>query len=904
MACTRYEAAANIRVEAARLEALADKLGEDHSGTCTELDQSKLAFWVGAWLEAAEKDAGTDLQSKEVLWVPAVRRTCTRLVEATVAGRKPGGIDVERIRLFVNDLVRGQMLPCVAFAARAMGLEAGRGAAGAGAFAGGDGATSQSGRLFSELMGCFRAIGTSSARFIANPRGAQSKGMNKLANTTWTAVYDGFRGQSEGLRDREGMACCLGNLVEMIECCFASMADGNASQVGCTASSKALKFLVSNYGRLVVLLGGTGGGTGDGTGGERGTLDASRGTWEMIQPSVCSLWRCLVRHAAVPTERDPFHGAALTYKAVALSFEHALEAAEASEATEIVHAANAADPMPWSIFDGGQVSPNVLHVVANLMIVASEKMSRKVLEKMCTTVGQLMGHLADAGVQQGMTESILGDVEVGILEYLSRCLDADPNVFKRALYTLMAYLLRPHPLVEEILCRVLMGLMEWGSEGLQYECVAMISDMLNRAVSCDDDLGLCPGVEQGVNVLAAAMLVGGDSLAMRIAEGQFPSRPEGGPPGPGTAHKSQTATGTVDVFEVARLAVFMRAIGYCSWSPSFSKGTSRESWLRGQLNRVATMWRMRPVGDDSALLTAWTAECLFHASKLVTSGPLLARPEMNGVGNPRAKCATDDGTTGTALRVATECVACRLVLSSSPSCPRLQRAAVLLDAIQKHVPSTKRACIHGLDAALDTFDAALPTAGWLVGLAAVQKQRPSSRMRRVYGNSLDRSATLPLQYLAMHSYKDYVSFSDSDESYGVEAGGDQALDVLPSCRIVGGSISSEFKARLTPYLVGLEYGNGIGDGSADPKLGPALASAARALEDGFRRNDCSKRAHRQIPDAGQRIGPSQELRGIATALRGWSDGWSGQHGGSEEEIAEVVRQMQLDLDTIIRTLSL
>jgi hypothetical protein len=235
----------------------------------------------------------------------------------------------------------------------------------------------------------------------------------------------------------------------------------------------------------------------------------------------------------------------------------------------------------------------------------------------------------------------------------------------------------------------------------------------------------------------------------------------------------------------------------------------------------------------------------------------------------------------------------------------------MLDLIYTHTPFMKRGRIEGLDAALDAFDKALPTAGWLVGLAATQVQRPTSRMRRIYGQSLDEHATLPLQYLAMHSYKDYVSFSDSDEAYGVEAGGDQALDVLPSCRIVGGSISADFKARLTPYLVGLEYGHGLGDGGVDPNAntisdghGPALASAARALEDGFRRNLCSKRVHRQNACAGGNHDPSQDLRGIATALRGWGDRWRGQHdGGSEEEIAAIVRQMKLELEGILRTLS-
>jgi hypothetical protein len=893
MACTRYEAVSYIRAEAARLEAFVDGHGEDHGRICTELDQSKLALWIATWLEKADEDSGTDLRSEEVMWVPAVCRACTRLLDATAASRTSVGADVEPIRLFVNDLIKQHMLPCLGFAGRAVRNEAERAHAGAGASAGCELAqASQPKRLFAELIGCFRAIGTSSARYIADPRAAQSKGMNKLANTTWTAVYDGFHDQGEGLWDQEGMACCLSNIMELIECCFASMADENSIQDGYVAVSKALKFLVSNYGRLVVLLGETRS--------EHGEIDASQGTWAMIRSSVCSLWRCLVGHVAVPAERDPFHGVALACKAVALSLEHAPGGLESAK---IGKAANAAES--WWILGGGKVSPDELQVVANVMIVGSEKMSKNVLEKMVPAVGRLVGHLVDAESQKVMNDSILADVEVGILEYLSRCLVVDPNVFKRALYTLVSYLLRPHPLVEEVLCRVVVGVMDWGSKGLQYECVAMISDMLNRAVSCDDDLGLSPGVEQGVNVLAAALMVGGDSLAVRIAEDRFPSCPEGAPQGPATSHQTQTAASKVDVFEMARLTVFMRAMGLCSWSSSFSRGVRRQGWLRGQLHRIAAVWRMRPVGDDSPLLMAWTAECLLHASKLVVSGPLVARPEINGVAYGRAKCAADDDTAENALWAATDCLAGRLVLSSSPACVRLQRTAILLELLYKHTPCTKRVGIQGLDASLDAFDNALPTAGWLVGLAAMQVQRPTSRMRRVYRQSLDERATMPLQYLAMHSYKDYVSFSDSDEAYGVEAGGDQALDVLPSCRIEGGGISADFKARLTPYLVGLEYGYGVGEDSGNLRLGAVLSSAAIALEDGFRRNDCSKPVHRQTSCSAGKIELSHDLCGIATALRGWSDRWKGQgrDGGFEEDIAGIVRQMKLELDSILQILS-
>ena len=52
-----------------------------------------------------------------------------------------------------------------------------------------------------------------------------------------------------------------------------------------------------------------------------------------------------------------------------------------------------------------------------------------------------------------------------------------------------------------------------------------------------------------------------------------------------------------------------------------------------KLHRIAAVWRMRPVGDDCSLLMAWTAECLFHASKLVASGPLVSRKGMNGTSN-------------------------------------------------------------------------------------------------------------------------------------------------------------------------------------------------------------------------------------------------------------------------------
>ena len=883
MASSRDEASKNIRAECERLEAAVGNLGSDHcreGALGTALDQSRLAHWISVWLEMVQRDGSG--YSDDGIWASAVGRTCRRLLESS--GRCGGpSTDVEKVRLFVNDVIKVHVVPCVAFVSQQERTLRGKSGAGRvdaswnGLQGGGRGSC-----LYSELMGCLESLGVCAARCIAEKNTPPSKGMKKLANTTWAAVYDILQQQDEALRDREVMSRCMDHLGEMIACCVASMGHEN-SQDGHKALSKALKFLVSNYGRLLMLLGGSVGGADSPT------------TWQIVSPSICKLWGCLLKAVGLPSKRDPFDGLTLTYRALALSFGHAAEGV---------------DPIPWHALNDGRISAEALQIVARVMINASEKMSTSALERMVSSIEHTMGHMADASIQQEVTESVLADLELGILEYLSRCIETDARVFKRALYAIVGFLLRPHPLVEEVLCRVVIGVMEWGLDDLQYECVALMSDMLNLAVSCDDDLGLSPGIEQGVNVLAAAMMVGGDSVVARVAEERFPLRSDVDCSGSPSSRAGPADVETVDVYAVARLAVFLRAMGCCIWSPAFARNERLQLWLSGHLQKIGKQWRFRPVGDDSDLLMAWTAECLFHASKLVASGPLVDRSVMNGV--QTGKVATGDAgkcSAGDVLSVALEQVAGRLILSSSPTSPNLQRAAVLLEQINTNTSLSRRVRIQGLDAALDAFDASLPTAGWLVGLAATRAQRPTSRMRRVYGKSLSTDASLTLQYLAMHSYKEYVSFSDSDEAYGVEAGGDQALDVLPSCRVVSGSMSKDFKSRLVPYLVGLEYGDGSGDGSVDvdAEVRPLLASAVQSLENGFRQCDATKRVHRKVSSGIETSIALDSLRSARNHITKAARALSRDRDASSsisQEIRNVASEIQIELSGILGTSSL
>ena len=802
-------------------------------------------------------------------WLDAFENTCRLLADPDGAdgadcGAKPVGNrgDREVARLFVNDVIRDAYGPYVRQVVSNGRLDAG------------------------PCVRVLQAVGAWAAGYIADARRPQSRGMNKLANTVWTAMYDAFAGRAPADRNaayRQMGAGGMGVLVETAGRCLEAMhAGGGAATTATTATtaaanmSKALKFLVSNFGRMLVLMG-----EGDGDGVLRNRTES----WMLVREPVFQMWRCLGRYVDMDRERDPFDGIGLMYKALALAFEQAV-----------------GDPVPWWVESagngglGGEISPDIVQVLANVLIKGSGRMSEGALETMSATVRSLVGSLAavrvvhaavrggeggEGGGENCATEWVTGgdeglnadvaagtsknagddrfmdDVEVGILEFMSRCVETSPRVFKRTLYFIMEYLLRPHPLVEELLCRVVMGVMEWGRAGgweaLQVDCMTMICDMLDKCVSCDEDLGLSPGVQQGVHVLAAAMLTARDDATARVAEARF----SGVAATTSSPASIPADSETVDVYGAVRLAVYLRAMA-CSVSSGNAHlyaNASVQQTLRGRLARICHVHTKRArgsdVGDgdgdsDGDLLLAWTAECLFHASRIVSLsvGPLSEREVANGA-TPLAET----------LCSAIEQLSGRVVLSAAPASRGLQRAAVLLDAAIRTMPSClppslfskRKTSVDGLDAALDAFDASLPAAGWLVGLAPTRTQRPTSRMRRVYGSALDVDATMPLQYLAMHSYKDYVSFSDGGVSDGA-----QALDVLPKSRIVGGGISAEFKARLTPYLVGLEYRNYSEhvDGAGEAGEYNRLMAPAKSLERAFNLHGgdggVSKRVHRQV----------------------------------------------------------
>lgn len=860
-------------------------------------------------------------------WLDTFENTCRLLADpdSTDSDAKPAGNrgDREAARLFVNDVIRDAYGPYVRQVVCNGRLDAG------------------------PCVRVLQAVGAWAAGYIADARRPQSKGMNKLANTVWTAMYDAFAGRAPADRNaayRQMGAEGMGVLVETAGRCLEAMHAGGGAATTPTSvtsanMSRALKFLVSNFGRMLVLMG-----EGDGDGVLRNRTES----WMLVREPVFQMWRCLGRYVDMDMGRDPFDGIGLMYKALALAFEQAV-----------------GDPVPWWVESagngglGGEISPDIVRVLANVLINGSGRMSEVALETMSVAVRSLVGSLAavrvvhaavrggeggEGGGENCATEWVTGgdedlnaeaaagtsknagddrfmdDVEAGILEFMSRCVDTSPGVFKRTLYFIMEYLLRPHPLVEELLCRVVMGVMEWGRAGgweaLQVDCMTMICDMLDKSVSCDEDLGLSPGVQQGVHVLAAAMLTARDDAMARVAEARFSgvaattsspaSMPAGSSMTISTTTTTTTSTSTVDVYGAVRLAVYLRAMA-CSVSSGNAHlyaNASVQQTLRGQLARICHVHAKRARGSDVGdvdvdvnLLLAWTAECLLHASRVVSLsvGPLSERQVANGA-TPLAET----------LCSAIEQLSGRVVLSAAPASPRLQRAAVLLDVairtmsscLSPSLPSKRKTSVDGLDAALDAFDASLPAAGWLVGLAPTRTQRPTSRMRRVFGSALDVDATMPLQYLAMQSYKDYVSFSDGGVSDGA-----QALDVLPKSRIVGGGISAEFKARLTPYLVGLEYSSYSEhvDGAGEAGEYNRLMAHAKSLERAFNLHGgdggVSKRVHRQVVASEAPNGVLDRLLAAQQALA-QAINLAQAEGSLDEATFSSVCRIQSDLNTI------
>ena len=914
--------------ECARLQTALElrRAGDLQTSHLTEVtENSQLVRLIQTW----QRDAYP-------CWLGSLKSICALVVDEPGCGEDPQrndgtaepDRDWEAARLFVTDVIRDAYGPYVRDALF----------------------TSNVGHA-GELLDLLESVGGLAGRYIADPQRLQSKGMNKLANTSWTALYEAFSGQPPEKRDRNLGVRAMNSLVSIIGVCLETMR-GETSQSSndgvfggaadevipgaqtAQTASKALKFLASNFGRLLILMGE-----------EHGRRTES---WQVVREPVFRLWGCLAEHASrvsgplVETcAMDPFDGIGLSYKALARSFEQAV-----------------GDPVPWwnSASGTAVIEPGKVRVLSNVLIRGSERMPEGAMEMMAVAVRSLVGSLATRSVAMSIFgegrdhDGFVDDVEAGILEFMSRCVDASPKIFKRTLYFLMEYLLQPHPLVEEVLCRVVMGLMEWGWESLQIDCLTMICDILDRAVSCDEDVGLSPGLQQGVNVLAAAMLSSGEAVTARVAEARLGSSPTSAPGPARSRNESVDISDTVDVYDAVRLAVYLRALACCIRSfPSRTLGSGLEETLRLQLERIAKVHAKRVRGDDRSsdveLLLAWTAECLFHASKIVASmkGPLSERQLTNG-----ATSIAD------VLMSAVERLSGRVMLSASPGSALLQRAAVLLDGSIRKIcwsTSSKRISVEGLDAALDAFDASLTSAGWLVGVAPTRAQvrwnragacgprvsilrslhlfadptalalihphshshvvlliqRPMSRMRRVYGSALDIDASLPLQFLAIFSYKEYVSFSDSEDGYGMENGCDQALDVLPKSRIEGGEMSAGFKARLTPYLAGLEYVKYVdneGNGSDAYDVGKRLSAMAKSLEDAFEHQGSlaavSKRTHRQVVASQAHMGLLEKLRSAHQALSEAIEQAGVVEGPEKVEVRRLVSQMQVDLNSFLR----
>lgn len=586
---------------------------------------------------------------------------------------------------------------------------------------------------------------------------SQPSSIYKLANVVWAGICNVWSEMSlqalEELDAKGSVAstqeiCCA--LIACMDRCLESAQHGAVDD---ETGSKVLKFLVSNFGKIV----------------KCGSSEAADG-------NIIALWSLLLSKGCTMDGKDVHDSIGLTYRAFAVCL-------------------NKIDSSKRSVFlkrvclelVTGNKKQNVFRSVCKLW-KASEKMEADVLKDMVPVMVSMFKFLTLSKIQE-FACSHPGDIiafEDALIHYVSYHLEVNVETGMQAIYSMIGFITCPHPLLENVMSRFSMRIMSCAGDALQLAYLKILVDVMNHAVSLEYDAMQSPAVEQCVAVVSASISCASPATIGSLLR-SIDNVPEPQP--------------SADVFKYARIAVFLRVLHLSCASHHVRALRSAESlaeiddllemYAQKILNVLVACIQLysKRSSEDEILLLLWMTDCLYWTSSFSPGKkPLRMRNDGMALNATLETCFRDLVTLVLAMSEHTKSHQVLTIMTL------LERMGMQISQ-KNHQRFSKPSSATGKKqniSILDRFDPSNAAAGWLVQIATQQHQRPLGAMKKLFHGTFEGNATAPLQHLGINSYIEYIHYASEEN----------ITSVLPQSKLnsVTGTLSEDFKKEVEKYV--------------------------------------------------------------------------------------------------------
>ena len=576
----------------------------------------------------------------------------------------------------------------------------------------------------------------------------------KLANCVWGGICGVLVSLMQHRGGDESFALCKNMVVEACEClmecmygCVEMMGKG---YIDGETMRKILKFLVSNYGKIV-------------NGGASS---------EEVDATVCQFWHCVgnfLQHGDAEGSTDGL--VRLMCRALVVCMNKMTDLKDVLGARISTKSSNTRKSC--------EQLESSMRVVLELCRHVSEcEMHPHVMRELQCVVERMMQCLMRADVQCMLMASSMRETMEDVLFEFTLC-HIEHNVEDgiKGMQRILEFGLSPHPVVEDVLCRYSMRVTAGAGPLLQKKIVGTLLGMTESTLVFSDSI-LSPQSMQMINIASSSFMYSSVETKRDVLS-EFAIVP-----------KNVMMEGCrIDPNHLCSLSMILRVISNdMKYSPMVSISSSGNQYGAEFLRTCVTalqsvsekMATSRERSIDHELVLVWIADCTFHLAKTMKQHNVALQQCIQNI-QQALQNRMDDSAPSDILDTA--------------SC-RVSRAEIITSKNQRFAPPAQVGVSQKRINPMEYYDASMPSAGWLVHLAPQQRQRPISTMKRVFSRALlhqkQEGSNPVLTYLAMNAYVEYVQYCP----------GENVTAVLPEAMIDTntGHLSEEFKRHVEQYV--------------------------------------------------------------------------------------------------------
>lgn len=553
-----------------------------------------------------------------------------------------------------------------------------------------------------------------------------------LANAVWTGISGVWVSIPAALEDALGCygvskALTCGIILDCMKDTVDMAKEGHVEDKACR---KLVQFWLSNFGRLV-----------------KGSPGAVEGVLE-------SFWTWIVHyHESLSHEGDDMLGFVVRALVSCLN-----------QVQGPVIDSTFVRPVTLRMRRGG-TSANHIRKIVCYILTQSERFERHVYASMVPLFESVLEGSVALRIHSCMDLDL---VEDAMFEFMSACINEDINgVGIECLHTIIGYSLCPHPILEEIICRVCMDLMVCGGPSFQYTCACLIRDALLNNASYSSlfvDQGyLSASLEQGCALLGSALSGASPSTVERLLQDAVVTLDR---------HPD-----TISLWGISEACLIIRCVNMSKLNVGSTRHIqSITAWMGKACAELSSSgWR-----EENTRFLVWLSElayeillyCCSHPQGM--SKPIIDAQSCVGILQRMVMSSPSMGPQGAIVKCSLQRLDC-LLHSRKDSIRKFSPPGMLTPHGQPHLE----------------FSPNQKTAGWLLDvLHASPNQCSIPKLKSIFTQVFETSNSYPLQYLAMKSYLEYIS----------ECPQEDITRVLPDSFVTGQGITESFKDRLQKYL--------------------------------------------------------------------------------------------------------